>query len=226
MPTVSIRDKYFKYNGVKYFRVGSQRVVLGTCGHKRRPLLEGNFLENFVNMSTRYFTDVNSVVVEIEYEDSPAFDLGVNVKVPGFREICGNLTREVMRDMNLKLLNISVGNKQIIDSINKLTDVKRDFFKVEKLLCKQRRVVNEVFTVVSAEIAEALTAQSTAEISGTIKGVEISLSPSASIQQSSVIKLEEGSTFAYLLFKPLWNANAYRNIETVVNGRHDQWGFS
>ena len=177
-------------------------------------------------MSTRYFTDVNSVVVEIDYEDSPAFDLGVNVKVPGFREICGNLTREVMRDMNLKLLNISVGNKQIIDSINKLTDVKRDFFKVKKLLWKQRRVVNEVFTVVSAEIAEALTAQSTAEISGTIKGVEISLSPSASIQQSSVIKLEEGSTFAYLLFKPLWNANAYRNIETVVNGRHDQWGFS
>lgn len=108
MPTVSIRDKYFKYNGVKYFRVGSQRVVLGTCGHKRRPLLEGNFLENFVNMSTRYFTDVNSVVVEIDYEDSPAFDLGVNVKVPGFREICGNLTREVMRDMNLKhLLAIS-----------------------------------------------------------------------------------------------------------------------
>jgi len=225
MPTVKIRDKYFKYNGVKYFRTRSQAVVLGTCGHKLRPLGKANYVENFLNMSTRYFTDIIAQAVEIDYADSPAFSLGFDVKVPGIGSIGGDLSREVMRDMDLKLLNVSVGSGQVIDSINNLDEVKNGFFKLDRNGWKKRRIVSEVFTVVSAEIAETLTTSSSSQISGTIKGVEIELSPTTSNTQSSTIKLDAGTTFAYLLFKPRWNAVRYKNIETVVGGKLDQWGF-
>lgn len=224
MSMAVVKNRCLVFNGKRYFRAGSEDIVLGSYGVKRRPLRRANYLEKYGNMTDQYLSKVESVPVDIDFDRSANFRLGSSVSVPGLGSISEDRAASMMRSAELKLVKVSAIPKDVVETVNK----DRELFDYMTSGRRRRlkRIAFQIFTVVTAELSEQMDGTFSIDASGKIEGIDVSLGSGGGISQSSNVSLSKGTTFAYMLFQPAWNSRRRRKITTAVGGRDDQWGLN
>ena len=91
------------------------------------------------------------------------------------------------------------------------------------------RICHELFAVMEASLADALTASGSLTLSGSagIEGIKLSGTETVSggKTRTTTVTMSKGTTFAYLLLKIDWNHSGLKKTD-IKKLTDDQWSFS
>lgn len=218
-----IRSRSMTFNGIGYFRGGSERVRLGAYGQKRRPIRTANFLEveGQINLTG---VPVNTTSVEIDFSRTRKGSFLQNLAgiIKGIEfSGSGEQTWEKFQSGDVKLLKISVDFGDLRNAANRsaLNDLK---------FLRKARIASDVFIVAEASFAERFNRTQSGQVTAARESIEVTFGGSGSQTGGSTVTLERGMTFAYLLATPQWdrgNAWAFRRRRRrITNLNIDQHG--
>lgn len=217
-----IKDNHLKYNGKNYFRAGSEDILIGSYGEKKSPLTQANYLEVQDGIPTPKLKVRQAVIVDIDFKQSSKKDIEANVNKSVVFKGSVETAYEDLKAGKLKLVKFIIENEDIKDAINSSPKVIENL----KAYGNDSRVCHQVFVVLEATIAESVTSSTKFDVSGTDGSIRIGVSGGTSKNNTSVITLSKGSTFAYGIVKLDWDANQKSNWKKVVKATDDQWSMN
>lgn len=217
-----IKDNHLKYNGKTYFRAGSEDVLIGSYGEKKTPLTKSNYLEVQDRIPVPKLKIREAVTVDIDFKQSTKTDIEANINKSVVFKGSVNTGYEALKAGTLKLVKLVIENEDVKDAINASPKVIEDL----KVYGNDSRVCHQVFVVLEATIADAITSATNFDVSGTDGSTKISVSGGTSKSSTTVITLSPGSTFAYGIVKLDWDANQKKNWKKVVKATDDQWSVN
>jgi len=209
---VEIKDSYFKYGGVRYFRGKAENIEIGSYGQKKEPLTSTNYLaveakiasENLASYSKAH--TVTKVAIDwAKYNKTDVstsfgfkyFTMGAKTALTG--------SYEQFKSAKLQLVKIVIDEGPMKTTINKSNGV-RNFLKDEG---GDGRVVIEVWVAMEAQLASHFSNSTVFSLSGKAgSALEITgkLTASSTGSGAQTITISKGTTFAYLLEKVKdWN---------------------
>ena len=218
MSNVIVKENHLTYGGVAYFRAHAEEIELGSTGEKRKPLFKQNYLE----VKDRVLIEGEGLIKATEVEIDFSKTSKTNLALEGAAIVEGipvNLDTSVGIDKlfsgNLKLIKFSVDNNDIKDAINASPS------HLESLAYwgARARVVQQIFTVVDAELAKIFTKNVGVGISAGIDGLKAELGVGVTTSGYTKVKFARGCSFAYIMAKIRWNDDRTR----VMDLDDDQW---
>ncbi len=213
MPLAIVRSNHLKYAGISYFRGNAPSVGLGDYGEKKSPVLSQNHLAVQSSLPASKIDVSRSYTVELDFSRSRRADVELNLKVAnGGAGVGGGF--EGLKRASLKLLKLEVRLGDLKRAVNR----SRDTLEALRSYGKDARVVHQIFVVMSASEADVVSGSGGL----TLSQYGATLTAKAGGRRSLTVKFEPGTTYAYLLSKPEWDAGR----RTVVKFDPDQWGPS
>lgn len=206
-----ITDNYFEYGVNKYFRGNAHLVELCTYGEKKDPIGAKAYIdpENKVVRSHLIGRVNKGQPVAISWTETSKGAVEVNgpIKVFGLNLNAGvTYSYEKMSSAKVKLYNLSIAEGPLKDMLNTQADGARNFLANEG---SDGRIVSEIWVVMEAELATHF--DTSAGISVSVSGVDLSVSASGGKYGTQTITLGAGTTFAYKLHKVSdWNSGKTR----------------
>lgn len=217
MSTAKLKDNFVEYNGIRYFRAGSDVVRIGTWGEKRTPVLRPNRLDPKGQLNNSKIQGVRATEVDIDV--SSVTDSTISVDGSDLTNTVGgnaSVAIERIRNGKLKLVLLQVPTHRLKDGLNDAPTVRANL----KAEGNDGRIVDAVLVVTSATVAETVVRSGSLDISGTANGFNVGASGGTSMQSTSVVNFSSGSVFGYSLANP-----KFRRGE-VVDFKRDQHGLS
>jgi hypothetical protein len=220
---VDIKDSYFKYGGIKYFRGNAENIKIGAYGQKKKPWGSMNYLavqDTIMSEHLAAHSKVHKsrpVIIDWGRYSKTAvsshfgfqyFRLGAKTAVKG--------SYETFKSAKLKLVKFVIDEGPMKTTINNSAGV-RNYLKNEG---KSGRVVVAVWVVVSAELATLIEKSTVVTASGKADGpleITAKVSASSNASGSQTIILPRGAAFAYMLAK----VNDWNDDKTQVEGLED-----
>src|SRR5688500_6687490 len=65
-----VKDNYIRYNGIRYFKAGSESVTLGSYGEKKDPVTKANYLEVQSHIPYDKLKVKTAVIVDIDFKQT------------------------------------------------------------------------------------------------------------------------------------------------------------
>lgn len=208
-----LKDNHFLFKGARYFSTKAENIHLGTYGRKATPLLSPNYLD-----PNRRFKFKDTMVERVEpisitIENTTDFNANIAGKI---KVVDGEVSVDVNKfgTAELVVIKFHILSGPLMDAFNSdSTELKR----LKKI--RNARIANQVFVVVSAEMARKVTSAtelSAKTIDGTVK-----ITGSVNTSNDTTISFSEGTILAYGLVKPIWDKQKEK-IERMVT---DQQSF-
>jgi hypothetical protein len=232
MANVIVQSNHLTYGGKQYFRGGAEDVLLGSYGEIKRPVTKQNYLEVQGTIPAAKLKVRGVTECTIDFANSDKFSVshsgvaeGVINGVPVKASISGTAGVDFGSQGHLRLVKLIVENEDMETAVESLPGT------LDKLRSygNDARICHEVFVVMEASLAEALTASGSLTLSGSagIEGLKISGSQTVSggKTRTTIVTLSKETTFAYLLLKIDWNHSGF-NKTTIKKLTDDQWSFS
>lgn len=226
MAKARVKHNRLHFNGKNYFRGSSESLQLGSYGEKRTPIFGMNFLEEEGELRDLDSSNIEATVVDIDYDQTRTTDF--------FREDSGKIkgvdvsggaifSRNSFQEADLKLLKLEMNHGDLEDALNSDEDAVDDL----KSMGGRARVVSAIWTVISADLAERITSSggtsSKVKLEGTGSGEQkLTLNGNTNVS----VKLEEGTTFAYLLASIDWDHRRRKKRKRIVDLDTDQWSIN
>jgi len=218
---IKLKDKYFQFSGVKYWRGKAENVEIGSYGEKKT---SGKYLAVQGDIGTKNISKAVKHVgpISINWSQQKTKDVQASatlyVKKGG---ATAGFNHKKAKSAKLKLMKFFVNEGKLKDVINKKSKKALNYAKDEG---GDFRVVSEIWVVMEAEIAEEIVNSGSVDVSGTAKGVKFDVKAKGSSKTSTSFTLPAGSTFAYLMHKvKKWNKKKMKKT-TIKNMEDDQYG--
>lgn len=209
-----IKEHYFEFDGNKYFRDNSHRLVIGHYGKKKDPLGSKAELEpqNKVKREHLVGRVTKGKPVYIDWSQTTNTEFGVDITINAFGlngKVLADYDYKKVVDANLKLYSLFIDEGPLQKMLNQDADGARNFLKDEG---NDGRIISEVWVVMDAELTEHFS--SSTAISVSEKNSDLNVTASGGKYGTQTITLSEGTTFAYLLHKVTkWNKDEIEDMK-------------
>jgi len=220
MTDAIVKGNHLRFLGKNYFRGGAESVQLWSYGEKKSPITQTNYLEVQGRISVQKPKIRKATVITIDFDKTTEKDLLVNINVALVFNGASKTAYQDMKSGKLKLVKFEVANEDILDAANASPDV------LEKLIDygNDARIVDEIFVVMNAELADSFASSNSFGVSLSVGAVKITAEFGAGSSGNTSITLSKGTTFAYGMLKLDWDANQKKNKTKITKVTDDQWG--
>ncbi len=225
MAKVVVKDNHLNFNGINYFRGGSEEVEIGSIGEKRTPLTKMNYLEVKSRIPAAKIESTTSTIVDIDMTKTTksAFNATVSAIVKGVPvKFNGGVTYDKIKKNELKLVKFSVSNNAMKTAANNSPKAIDDLINYGN----DARIAHQIFVVMEADMATKFDNNQSVDLTVGKGIVEASVNGSSGASGVTKVSLSPGTTFAYLLVKIDWDAKQKKNKTKIVDLDDDQWSFS
>lgn len=205
MPSVKIKQAFFLYNGVRYYRTKAEDVELGSYGEKQIPPTKPNYLNVHHRLDPTAMNKAHVRVgqkVAIEWSSQMKGEVGIP-KINYLKKAGGHAKFNIQATQaaDLVLVKFSIDDGPLCKVINSDAAAK-DYLSGRGL----KRVVTDVWVVVEAELSEKFGYSATMKVDAESGSMELEVSAAFTGGSKSKVVLSKDTTFAYLLAKPdEWN---------------------
>jgi len=202
MKIANLKNKAFIFNNWRYFTTTAENIKLGSYGNKIVSLANANYLAviRTIDLDGVDIDKVEPISFDFSKVKKGDFKFASPIKVV---DINANADYEGLKSGNLVLLKFSINMGTLLDILNSKTQEAEKAIKELKKL-KRPRLVNQIFSVVSAELASKLSASTSLKAKSNVNGIDISGEIGGSMSNASIVKLSEGTVFAYGLLEPIF----------------------
>lgn len=217
---VEIKDSHIKLNGIGYFRGNAENVQIGSHGDKKAPITSMNYLDVDGTIPRDKLGTVESVLVlTIDATKTSKTDLfGKLSDVSEVFGVSADAAWEKVKSQKLKLVKFVFNNGQIKKAANQSQKVLESL----KDRGKGARIANQVFVVMTAEMAETFSRSTSIDASATDGKVKLTAKGGTSSSGNAQYTLSKGSTFAYGLVKIDWD----KGKDKIDSLEDDHWSFN
>jgi hypothetical protein len=216
--TVVVQNNHLTFNGIKYFRGGSESVVIGAYGEKKTPVFGQNYLQVQSDIPAGKLV-VNSVTtVDIDFTKSSAGDIKVGLNVAGGYSGTADAAFSDLKTGKLKLVKFEMRLGDVTTVVNASPEVLKNL----KAYGNDARIAHQIFVVMEATMAKTFSTSGRLTFAKTGGKFQISANAGGSTSGTTTVTLSPGTTYAYLLCKADWNTGKTK-AEKFVD---DQWGMS
>ncbi len=218
MALAKFTNQSLTYARRKYYVAGAESIKIGSYGKKRTPLTKANYLDKWLDLDVPKAKGTEAVTVDIDFSKSSAAGLKGHIKKSGIKGDA-SATYEKLRSGKLKLMKLAIARGEMVKLANK------DKEALGKLLDYRAkdRICLEIFVVLSATLAEKIEAAGSLNVSATKGGMEVGGGISGSGSSSSTVKISKGTTLAYGMMKPVWDARG-KKAKKIRDSKPDQYG--
>lgn len=216
---LKIKDNHLHLNGLNLFRGNADLVQLGAVGEKKTPSTQENYLSVEANIPVKKLKVHKVTVLTLNGVSVSGADIKASVQVPKLGTLNASAVATKLKEETLKLVKIDVLPRDIVAAANDSPKVLDALIRAGR----SGRIAHQVVTVLEASSAETVQ-----------RGGKFSIEPGDSGPMLTVrvgereidsVEISSGSTFAYLLLKPKWDANQKKNWERIEDWEDDQWSL-
>lgn len=219
--STNIKEHYFEYGSLKYFRGNAHMLEIATYGEKKDPVGSEAYLEPYAKVKREYLSNrvVNGVTVGITWSQTNQAEVEVNgaLKVFGLglsTAVTYNYSK--VKSANVKLHNFFINEAPLKTLLNTDADGARKFLKDEG---NDGRTVSEVWVVMEAELSEHFDTTDTAGFKVSALGADLQILAKGGKHGTQTIVLSPGSIFAYKNHKvKSWNGDLVDKLEADYYG--------
>lgn len=219
---IQIRDNHLHFNGVNYFRGHAEEVMLGDVGEKRTPATQTNYLAVQGNVVRKNLQIHSTSVVSLKGVAIGGADIGLSIEVPGRGKLAAGSVASALASGELSLLKLSVLPAKLWGLVN---DNPAKALEPLKAAGSRGRMVHQVWLILAAKTAAVVNSATGFEFSASGSALTLKASGGIGGSAGTSLTLSPGSTFAYLLLDPVWDARQQKNWTQVVGAKDDQWSL-
>ncbi len=219
---IQIRNNHLHFNGVNYFRGHAEEVLLGDVGEKCTPATQTNYLAVQGNVVRKNLQIHTTSMVSLKGAAIGSADIGLSIEVPGQGKLSAGSAANALASGELSLLKLSVLPSKLWGLVN---DNPAKALQPLKAAGSGGRMVHQIWMLLAAKTAAVVNTATGFEFS--TSGSSMTLKTSGGVGGSAGVSLtlSPGSTFAYLLLDPVWDARQQKNWTRVVGAKDDQWSL-
>jgi hypothetical protein len=204
-----VHDSYLVCNGIHYFRGRAETVHIGAYGEKKTPILSADYLAVQHDLPVEEMRVHSATIVDLDFTKSLEADVTTNLKVADTGAIGAAAYRD-LKAGKLKLVRLEMQLGALL-AVNGLPTVLAKL----KSYGDDARVCHEVFVVVSAALAQTITAGGELEF----ERAGTTFTMSVRNTRNSTVTFSAGTTFGYRLAGPGWERGKER-IEKFIDDLH------
>lgn len=212
---MKVNDRFFHFDGIKYFRRKALSVELGQIGRKRGKWIER---DDSVDLRNEVIDD-ESFSFDYDSKSGVGFDAGVSLDSIPVLSPKGKVSLKVAKQQKavVSLVKLSIEQDDLMDAINDDHRALRNMKSSYRM-----RAVNEIFVIISADLSESKQIDYDIEAEASVRGNAIDLNLEGSSGHNAKIKIDEGGTFAYLMVR---ESRRSRRQREIVDFRTDSYGL-
>ena len=190
---------HFHLNGIDYFRSHADAVQLGDVGEKQMPGDQEPHLAVRTSLPRGALRIESATQIELHGVAVSGSDIGASLAISGVGLLCASSVARQLEDQALCLVRLGASPQAMVEAANRAPEVIAELVRigVHGRLVHQVLVILEMTTALNFTRAtrfEAGGARDSCVVTGIVGG------------SRTVVALTPGTTFAYLLLKPAWDA--------------------
>lgn len=218
--SIKIKDRVFKYGGLKYYRAAAHEINLGSYGKKKVPFGKTGHLEVAGRIRPRHLADepIKVAKVAIDWDRVSEADIGVTggLTYQGVGiNVSHAFTLSRARSARLQLVSFSIAENPLERVLNTEANFVRREMEDEG---GDARVVSEVWIAMEAELASDFRTGTMNSADVDYQGASLQVSVGTNNQNRSRVTLEPGTTFAYRLSRVRrWNNDRTRITDMAID---------
>jgi hypothetical protein len=218
---IAVKDNHLHFNGVNFFRGNADNVQLGSVGEKKTPATQENYLQVEENIPLKKLKINKVTVLTLNGAQLSGADIGGSIEVDGLGKLSASAVASKLKEDTLKLVKIDVLPHDIVSAANQSPKA------LDALIqCGHRgRIAHQVVTVMDARSAEIVRRGVSFSLEPVDGGPGLTVKGGAGSTDIETVRINSGSTFAYLLLEPKWDANLKKNWKEIEGWEDDQWSL-
>ena len=220
---IKITKSKFVYNGFSYFRAKAENIDLGSYGQKKTPIGQPNYLaveDEVARANLGRITVKFSPPYDIQWSKYSSSAVNLGIKYINSAGGSASFSRNKAQSANLKLVKMFISEGPLKTLLNKHAGKARKAMASEG---NDARIVSEVWIVVEAQMASAISTCGKVAGEGTVNGIKVTLSGSSCGTTKSSVTIPANTTFAYLMHKvKKWS----KGKKQILNMEDDRAGLN
>ncbi len=216
-----VLDNHFHLNGVNYFRGHADSVQLGDAGEKKTPATQENYLAVQESVPRTKLKIERATQIDIHNLAFGGNDISVGLTIPGVGSLGAATVARQLQDQTLALVKLETLPKDIVAAANDSPAVITELIRAGNA----GRLVHQAFVILEMKTALNFTRATRFDLSGTVKSWTVTATGGGSSGSRTVVTITPGTTFAYLLLKPKWDASQKKNWKRIDDWEDDQWSL-
>lgn len=216
-----VADNHFHLNGVNYFRGHADSVQLGDVGEKKTPATQTNYLAVQESVPRAKLKIQRATQIDMHRVDFSGNDISAGLTIPGLGTLAADSVARQLQDQTLSLVKLEVLPKDIVAAANDSPAVIAELVRAGN----SGRLVHQVFVALEMKTALNFTRATHFDVAGSVGSWTVTATGGSSSASRTVVTLTPGTTFAYLLLEPKWDANQNKNWKRIVDWEDDPWSL-
>ncbi len=202
-----VRSSCFQLNGVAYFRGQAEAVQLGDVGVKKMPGTQDDYLAVQDSVPRHKLTIEHATQIDLHGVAISGHDIGAGISIPGVGALDAGTVARQLEDQTLALVRLESLPADIVAAANDSPAV------ISALITAghKGRLVHQAVVILEMKTALNFTRSTRFEASGIDRSWVITGTTRSGSR--SVVAITPGTTFAYLLLKPKWDAKLQKRLE-------------
>ncbi len=201
-----VHAMHFQLDGVGYYRARAESVQLGDVGAK---MMHGLAVQ--ASVPRHELRIARALQVDLHRVAFGAGDVGAGITVPGVGSLGPAVLACQLEDQTLSLVKLECSPKDIVAAANGSPGVIAALVRAGNA----GRLVHQAFVILEMKTALNFTRSVRFDVSGGVESWTITGSSGGS---RTAVTITPGTTFAYLLLEPKWDAKGQK-----MRNRIDDW---
>lgn len=219
---LKIRNNHLHHNGFNYFRGHAEEVLLGDVGSKQTPSTQTNYLAVQGNVVRKQLKIHTVSRIDLKGLAVASADIGGSLEVDGLGSLNAGAVAGGLASGELSLLKLSVLPKDIVALVH---DNPKNALTPLKQAGSRGRIVHMVYVILQAKLAAVIGGAAGFTLEAEASGITLNATGGLAGASGASATLSPGSTFAYALLDPVWDANQQKNWKRIVDWKDDQWSL-
>ena len=210
----AVREDHFHFDGVDYFRGHAAAVQLGDVGKKKHSAGGHSHLAAQARLPRDTLPVERVTRIDLQGVTVRGSDVAVDITVAGVGSLGASTVARLLADDTLCLVKLESAPHAVVAAANTWAGALEVLGRAGKV----GRLVHHVFVMLEAAMAKDLSQATRWSLGGA--GDDCVLTGIGAGGQRSVVVLTPGTTFAYLLLKPIWLG------KRITDAAPDSWSQS
>lgn len=213
---------HFHLHGIDYFRSHAGAVQLGDVGEKKVPGDQEPHLAVRASLPCHELKIESATQIELHGVAVSGSDIGASLAIPGVGLLSAGSVARQLEDQALCLVKLGASPQAMVEAANRAPEVIAELVRAGS----HGRLVHQVLVILEMTTALNFTRGARFEASGGRESRAVTAIASGSGSGSrTVVALAPGTTFAYLLLKPTWNAKQPRHWQRIDGWEDEAWSL-
>lgn len=219
---LEIHDNHLHHNGFNYFRGHAEEVLLGDVGEKCTPATQTNYLAVQGNVVRKQLKIHTASRIDLQGLAVSGASIGGSLAVEGLGSLSAGAVAGGLASGELSLLKLSVLPKDIVALVH---DNPKNALAPLKQAGSRGRIVYMVYVILQAKLAAVIGGAAGFTLQAEAGGITLNATGGLAGAGGARATLSPGSTFAYALLDPVWDAHQQKNWKRIVDWKDDQWSL-